>query len=71
MTVKPQFDQKATVAVSSSGKTEVVVSQRNEELMKELDTNSLSLYEVGFCISDLILLCRMIHLCHARLIEYH
>jgi hypothetical protein len=71
MTVKPQFDQKAAVAVPSSSETKVVVSQRNEELMKELDTNSLSLYEVGFCRSDLILLCRMIHLCHGRLIEYH
>ena len=69
MTVKHQFDQKASVAVSSSGKTEIVVSQRNEELMKELHTNSLNLYEVGFCRSDLILLCRMIHLRHGRLID--
>jgi hypothetical protein len=43
MTVKPQFDEKATVAVSSSGKTDAVVSQRNEELMKELHTNSLNM----------------------------
>jgi len=33
MTVKPQFDQKVAVAVSSSGKTKAVV-QRNEELIK-------------------------------------
>jgi len=37
--------------------------------MKKLDTNDLNLYEVGFCRSDLILFCRMIHLCHGRLID--